>query len=619
MKKKKSIIQTSNDHTAIYREAKLKLVAKSISELCYEEILTVKILKDNEWQNKKLYELDFEYYSYTFLANKVEWDSLIIEANSIKKIDKKTNEYIDDICPFLFFKEAQQILEIDDITLAHFTEEMHQTLFADCGVNQRKKTVEIKKFHQLKNYEKESLLNGHPKILLNKGRLGFNSQDFLNYTPEYGSEFQLNAILIKKEIITYTTKDTEFNYNIYLLHLFIKDQIAFNVFTSSLDININEYVLMPIHPWQLDKIVKIQFYEEIVKKEIVIIDQKLINSLFFAPQISLRTLTLTTQNIPYDFKLSLNILNTSAYRGMNSDAIESGYAISPIIEKIFNEDPLLKKQSCRVLKEIYGLSLVQNHFSQIPNAPYRYHELLSFVLRENGHPKFNSTMAASLFYTDCSGNSYAGFLIKMSNLSATTWIELYAQNIIIPLYHLQLKYGIGLVAHGQNVQIELEKFEPKAIVVKDFQGDLRLQDPINPNLLEFCKDMNVAESLLKIKKLPAEHLIHDLITGHFVTHLRFLSQALQTEGTINENEFYSTISDVIYNYLNTYFSNMNFENDSRSLLRRKIERIILNKVRFKLGYTDTSSRLAPLLGTDLINPLHKFSKHFSQGKHSEHK
>lgn len=55
---------------------------------------------------------------------------------------------------------------------------------------------------------------------------------------------------------------------------------------------------------------------------------------------------------------------------------------------------------------------------------------------------------------DKNGNSLVGLLVEKSLLTIEQWLEQYFRKVVVPLYHLQAQYGIGLVAHGQNTLLK---------------------------------------------------------------------------------------------------------------------------------------------------------------------
>lgn len=591
-----------NSNLDIFSLAEKKLVARALSELNYEGLIDLQLVHQDMRSHYSEYRFAHHDYSYTFKAYTSVWDFKVIQIESLKKFHLGTEI---PISAFQFFKETQDILELDDITLAHFTEEMHQTLFADQQLLLKNRGFLIENFAKLSHHEKESYLFGHPKILLNKGRIGFSADDFKRYSPEFSPVFAINLLLVQKEKLVSTSEspDSILNYNQYLMELFfsseelnrLKDEV------KKLNLYLDNYQLFPVHPWQLEKVILLQFAEEISKNEIIVLKNDQLNPVYFSPQISVRTLRSTNVQIPFDFKLSMNILNTSAYRGMGQDAILSGHALSNLLSQVIEHDPFLRKSNISILKEIYGAALKQNDFGKISGAPYRYHELLSFILRENRNDD-EPLMTGLLLHTDENNASYLSHLIRNSGVSAVHWLNLYAERIILPLYHLQLQYGIGLVAHGQNVLMTLENNLPGKLIIKDFQGDLRLSAPYHENLIKLCPKLNDHHELKKVKTLPSEYLIHDLITGHFVTHLRFLSAQLHLEDILPEKEFYMILAFAIENYLDHHHPNLDRQHPL-SLLRQEFERVILNKVRFKMGYQDTHQRLLPLLGPTLKNPI----------------
>ena len=91
-------------------------------------------------------------------------------------------------------------------------------------------------------------------------------------------------------------------------------------------------------------------------------------------------------------------------------------------------------------------------------------------------------------------------------------------------------------------------------------------------------------------------------TGHIVSVLRFLSEALAAYDRFDERTFYAILAGAIRRY-----QAQNPELAERfalfDLFAPKIPRIAINKVRFAIGYGDSGERPLPDLGTPLDNPL----------------
>lgn len=156
--------------------------------------------------------------------------------------------------------------------------------------------------------------------------------------------------------------------------------------------------------------------------------------------------------------------------------------------------------------------------------------------------------------------------------------------------HLQTVHGLGLVSHGQNIIAVLKNGMPVRVLIKDFHGDLRISEQsIHRDKSEF----NV------LTRLKPEHLIHDLYTGHFITVLRYVSKVLREIFQITESNFYKLIAKEIHAYQQSY----GILDKSVDLLRPEFEKVLVNKVRFIHGYDESHTRLTPLLGKNIKNPL----------------
>ncbi|MFP1592810.1 IucA/IucC family C-terminal-domain containing protein [Escherichia coli] len=46
--------------------------------------------------------------------------------------------------------------------------------------------------------------------------------------------------------------------------------------------------------------------------------------------------------------------------------------------------------------------------------------------------------------------------------------------VVVPLYHLLCRYGVALIAHEQNITLAMKEGVPQRVLLKDFQGDMRL-------------------------------------------------------------------------------------------------------------------------------------------------
>lgn len=572
-----------------WQRANLNLLAKSIGELCYEQILTAVKNVDGT------YFIDLKKGDrYTFSAWMGIWDHLRVNPTSILKNGEPA------VSAGQFFVDAQIDLEMTDIVLGNFLEEMHNSLYCDLNLLDRQKDISVMDMAGMSGERVQTFLNGHPKILLSKGRVGWGVRELDNFAPENESAISLHWIAIKKDFIE-SSFDDQMDVKKLLSDSFNKSEMErFEEIIKEKNILFEDFYYLPVHPWQWNRYIKIQYQALIAEKKMISLG--LIGD-GYLPQISIRTLSNSNRPKNLDIKLPLTILNTSAIRGIPSRYISIGAKLSRHVLGLCHEDEVLKKYNVDVLVEKAGMSVKHELFSQIKEAPYRYNELLGVIWRESMDSKLGegelAILTGSLFYQDLEGNSLIGAYIKKSGLTKQEWLKAYFSVVVIPLYHLQLAYGLGLVAHGQNIILKLKDFKPVGVILKDFQGDLRLSD--NSVLIDREDFKDIAA---KLDKLPASYLIHDLITGHLVTVLRFVSEVMQESDELEELEFYKILAMVIAEYLEgkTIDPELSFLNES-------LHRVLLNKVRFKVGYGDSSERPKPMVGKNLLSPLFLGLKH----------
>ena len=105
-------------------------------------------------------------------------------------------------------------------------------------------------------------------------------------------------------------------------------------------------VPVPVHPWQWENVVLPEFAGEIAAGRIAPLGAF---GDLFRPQQSLRTLTNVTRPGRPDVKLSLSILNTSAYRGLGGGTLAAGRRVSRWLADTVAADPVLRARRVTVL------------------------------------------------------------------------------------------------------------------------------------------------------------------------------------------------------------------------------------------------------------------------------
>lgn len=588
-----------------WQQVNNQLNAKIISELHYEELLIIELKKTiskNELNNKSGYQQSYQWISSTaiweFNAQEHIWGNILIDEISLIRNGEKninTAELIKDI--------AKEI-GLDEIILGNLIEEIQQTLYSDLQSMQSLQTHSESTLLNLSGVALQAVLRGHPKALANKGRLGWGTKELQRYAPEFANRFQLHFIAIKKTMTTVgienNNQESHEQLVIRMLNEMMSEQQINALFKtlSTLNAEIDEYWIIPTHPWQFEHFIVSQFTALFADNSIIDLG---ITGDFYQAQQSIRTLSNVSRPNNNDVKLPITILNTSCYRGIPGKYITSGAELSNFIQQRCDQDTFLRKANFKVLKEWAGIHVTNPNQQDINETPYRYNEMLGVILRESSAAILignqQDKLAAVLMQSDTKGNSLISKYIQASGLDVESWLTKLFDTTVVPLYHLMCRYGIALVSHGQNLTLLMENHIPSGLAIKDFHGDLRIVDQDFPEHAELPE--HIAQQLTK---LPPQYLLHDLYTGHFVTVLRFVSPHLKNELNYSEESFYQLLTQRIINY-QAQFPELASRFKIFDLLAKSVEKICVNRVRFNIGYQDTSERLLPVLGEPIKNPL----------------
>ncbi|GAA5171349.1 IucA/IucC family protein [Modicisalibacter zincidurans] len=255
----------------------------------------------------------------------------------------------------------------------------------------------------------------------------------------------------------------------------------------------------------------------------------------------------------------------------------------------------------QILAEPAAAVLSHAQYARLETAPYRYHELFGVIWRESLVPRLGddeqALLMAELMQCDERGRPWLAAYIDASGVTADRWLIRLFEATLVPMWHLMCRYGVSLIAHGQNLTVILRDGVPHRLALKDFQGDLRLVDE------EFAEAADLPEALKRVTvRLPPDKLIHDLQTGHFVTTLRFIAPLAESCG-VSETRFYRLCGAVLERYVARHPELA--ERFARfDLFAPRILRLTLNRAKFLHATDHAAERMLAEMQLTVANPLH---------------
>jgi aerobactin synthase len=564
------------DEGQLWQRLNRRLLAKIIAESSYEGCLQPEPLDSQRFR------LMANGHCYDFVARRTVWDYLWIQPETLTRDGQRVTSAATAVLDF------QRALGMDDIVLGNFLEELHNTLAGDRIQQAILGELSASDLADLPGQELESLLDGHPKALANRGRLGWGLPELNRYAPEAGQPLQLRWLAVHRD------SGLQVHGTPAPAQCLDKARLA----NWQQQYPAPDWALLPVHPWQWDRLIAIQYAAPLARGELV--DLGLAGD-DYRPQQSIRTLSNADHPQYCDVKLSLTILNTSCYRGLPPAPMALAPRLSAWLADLATSDPVLSHAGMAVQRELGSVHVPQQEQQQLAGTPYRYREMLGAVWRESLPSKTADSEKAMLFaalmQTDGGGQALVAEIIRRSGLSTRNWLARLFDRVTIPLYHLLCRYGIGMVAHGQNLGLILSDWQPQRVVIKDFHGDLRAAESPLPERQGVPGDI-----LAGLTRLPPAHLLHDLYTGHLVTTLRFISPLVEEQCGLTERAFYQLLAERMVAYQQQH-PELKESFRQFDLLRPEMERVCINRVRFRIGYADDAERPLPELGQPLNNPL----------------
>ncbi len=349
----------------------------------------------------------------------------------------------------------------------------------------------------------------------------------------------------------------------------------------------HNWLPLPVHPWQWQQKIATDFIADFAEGRMVSLGE--FGDQWLAQQ-SLRTLTNASRRGGLDIKLPLTIYNTSCYRGIPGRYIAAGPLASRWLQQVFATDATLVQSGAVILGEPAAGYVSHEGYAALARAPYRYQEMLGVIWRENPcrwlKPDESPVLMATLMECDENNQPLAGAYIDRSGLDAENLAYAIvpggcgsAVSPALPLrcraYCTRTKYN---ARHEEGV--------PQRVLLKDFQGDMRLVKEAFPEMDSLPQEVRDVTS-----RLSADYLIHDLQTGHFVTVLRFISPLMVRLG-VPERRFYQLLAAVLSDYMNKH-PQMSERFALFSLFRPQIIRVVLNPVKLTWPDQDGGSRMLP--------------------------
>ncbi|WP_405019449.1 IucA/IucC family protein [Kitasatospora sp. NBC_00070] len=557
---------------AHWRRARRAMLAKMLGEFAYEQLLTP--VPDGAG-----YRLDLPEAVYRFTARRGAYGSWQVDPGSV---DCPADPEGD---PLRLLQLARGVLGLPGDTLGHLIRELTATLLAD--VRQLATELTAAELADLDHVRLEGRQTGHPWIVPNKGRLGLSARDLAAWAPEARSPQRLPWLAVHRRLAEFRGQPD------------LYEQELSPEFRAGVG---EDYLLLPVHPWQWDEVILPLFAPWIASGEIVPLPS---DGDLRLPQQSVRSFFNLSRPERCTVKLPLSMLNTLVWRGLPTDRTLAAPAVTAWIHGLRDGDEFLRDE-CRVilLGEIASVTVDHPVYRDLPEVPYQYKELLGAIWREplGRHlaPHERARTLASLLQVGSDGRALAAELVARSGLPARDWLRRLFAVMLPPLLHFLYRYGTVFSPHGENAIVVFDQHDaPARLAVKDFVDDVNISDRELPELDDLPAE--VREVLLRE---PPEYLCQFLHSGLFVGVFRYLAPLFDAQLGVSEAEFWELLRERITAYQRR-FPELGERFKLFDLFTPRIDRLCLNRNRLLLdGYRDRPERPHAAVHGEVDNPLH---------------
>ncbi|WP_405972206.1 IucA/IucC family siderophore biosynthesis protein [Streptomyces sp. NBC_00988] len=518
-----------------WEKANRLLIRKALAEFAHERLITPEpVEKDGD-----LYVVrsDDGLSRYRFTATRHALDHWQVDADSISR-HRDGAEL--PLAALDFFIELKQELGLSEEILPVYLEEISSTLSGTC-YKLTKPQIPVAELVKSDFQAIETgMTEGHPCFVANNGRLGFGIHEYLSYAPETASPVRLVWLAAHRSRAAFTA-GVGIEYESFMrreLGAGTVERFGLTLVDRGLDPD--DYLLIPVHPWQWWNKLSVTFAAEIARGHLVCLGEG--DDEYLAQQ-SIRTFFNKSNPEKHYVKTALSVINMGFMRGLSAAYMEATPAINDWLAQLIDNDPVLKSTGLSIIREQAAVGYRHLEYEAATDRYSPYRKMLAALWRESPVSSLQegeslATMA-SLVHLDHEGASFAGALIERSGLAPVEWLRRYLRAYFTPLLHSFYAYDLVFMPHGENVILVLKDGVVERAIYKDIAEEIAVMDP----------DAVLPPTVERLRvEVPEDKKLLSIFTDVFDCFFRFLAAGLAAEGVLEEDDFWRTVADVTREY-----------------------------------------------------------------------
>ncbi|MFJ3229579.1 IucA/IucC family protein [Streptomyces sp. NPDC086787] len=508
------------------------LVRKALAEFAHERLITPEADREGY-----VVLSDDGLTRYRFTAVRRALDHWQVDAGSVTRIREGAEL---PVTALDFFVELKETLGLSDEILPVYLEEISSTLSSTCYKLAKPEVTSAELARSGFQEIETGMTEGHPCFVANNGRLGFGVHEYLSYAPETASPVRLVWLAAHRSRAAFTAGAGVEYESFVRAELGAETVERFDEVLREQDLDPDDYLLIPVHPWQWWNKLSVTFAAEVARRHLVCLGEG--DDEYLAQQ-SIRTFFNRSNPGKHYVKTALSVLNMGFMRGLSAAYMEATPAINDWLAQLIENDPVLTSTGLSIIRERAAVGYRHLEYEAATDRYSPYRKMLAALWRESpvAGLKEGESLAtmASLVHTDHEGASFAAALIERSGLTPAEWLRGYLHAYYTPLLHSFYAYDLVFMPHGENVILVLEDGVVRRAVYKDIAEEIVVMDP----------DAVLPPEVRRIRaEVPDDMKLLSVFTDVFDCFFRFLAAGLAAEGVLTEDDFWRTVAEVTREY-----------------------------------------------------------------------
>ncbi|MEU4494695.1 IucA/IucC family siderophore biosynthesis protein [Streptomyces sp. NPDC023998] len=518
----------------LWEKANRLLIRKALAEFSHERLLTPQSLGEDHYRVLS----DDSATEYRFTARRFALDHWQVLADSITRHGDGEYQPLDALD---FFIELRTSLGLSETILPVYLEEISSTLSGTAYKLAKKPVTSAELATAGFQAIETGMTEGHPCFVANNGRLGFGVHEYLSYAPETAADVRLVWLAAHRDRATFTSGAGLDYESLVRAELGEAALARFGGQLNALGLDLADYFLLPVHPWQWWNKISVTFAAEVAQQRLVCLGTG--DDEYLAQQ-SIRTFFNTSEPTKHYVKTALSVLNMGFMRGLSAAYMEATPAINDWLAGLIERDDVLRAARFSIIRERAAIGYHHRQYERATDRYSPYRKMLAALWRESPVPQLRegerlATMA-SLLHVDHEGASFAGALIDESGLGPVDWLRGYLDAYLTPVLHSFYAYDLVFMPHGENVILVIgEDGTVQRAIFKDIAEEIAVMDP----------DAVLPPAVERIRAdVPEPMKLLSILTDVFDCFFRFLGAVLVSEERLDEETFWRTVAQSVRRY-----------------------------------------------------------------------